>query len=63
VLWTSNGWAASHPAQTRDTGLGCWVADLPTQDVAAGAAVEWTATYADGRWEGGNYALTVEGTS
>jgi glucoamylase len=63
VLWTSNGWASSHPVESRDTGLGCWVADLPTQDVAPGASVEWTATYADGRWEGGNYGLTVEGTS
>ncbi len=59
VVWTADGWATSRVVQTRDTGLGLWVADLETQDVSAGSAVEWTVNYADGRWEGGSYKLTA----
>lgn len=63
IVWTVDGWASSRVEQTRDTGLGFWVADLTTEDVAAGGAVEWTVSYADGRWEGGNYKLTAFSTS
>ena len=63
IVWTADGWATSRVEQTRDTGLGFWVADLATQEVAAGRAVEWTVSYADGRWEGGNYKLTAVSTT
>lgn len=61
VLWSTDAWATSHVVQARDTGLGCWVADLPAEDVPVDGLVEWTANYADGRWEGGNYRLRVAG--
>jgi glucoamylase len=61
VLWTLDGWNTSQLAQTRDTGLGCWVADLPTEEVPVDGVVEWTATYADGRWEGSDYQLRAVG--
>jgi glucoamylase len=61
VVWTADGWATSRVMQARNTGLDCWIADLPTQDVPAGAAVEWTVSYADGRWESGHHKLIVEG--
>jgi glucoamylase len=57
VLWTLDGWKTSQVAQAQDTGLGCWVADLPTQEVPAGGVVEWTASYADGRWEESDHQL------
>lgn len=60
VLWTVDGWDNSRVVQARATGLGCWVAELPLEELPAGGAVEWTANYADGKWEGGNYRLTVE---
>jgi glucoamylase len=63
IVWTTDGWATSRVEQTRDTGLGFWVADLATRDVAPGGAVEWTVSYSDGRWEGGNYRLTALPTS
>ena len=63
IVWTADGWATSRVEQTRDTGLGFWVADLATEEVAAGRAVEWTVSYADGRWEGGNYKLTAFATA
>jgi glucoamylase len=57
VLWTADGWRTSHVAQARGTGLSCWVAELSTETVPADGEVEWTANYADGRWEGANYRL------
>ncbi len=60
VVWTPDGWSTSRVVQARDTGLGCWIADLPAQHLRANAVVEWTASYRDGRTEGGNYRLTVE---
>ena len=63
IVWTVDAWASSRVEQTRDTGLGYWVADLATEDVPPGGAVEWTVSYADGRWEGGNYKLTAVAAS
>ena len=60
VLWTVDGWNNSKVVPARDTGLRCWMTELPVQDLPAGGVVEWTANYADGGWEGGNYRLTVE---
>ncbi len=60
VVWTPDGWSTSRVIQARDTGLGCWIADLPTEHMQADGVAEWTASYGDGRWEGGNYRLTVE---
>jgi len=57
VLWTLDGWNTSQVVQAHDTGLGCWVADLPTEKVPPDGVVEWTASYADGRWEGSDYQL------
>jgi hypothetical protein len=59
VAWTADGWATSKVVEARNTGLGCWVADLATGRVRAGATVEWTASYADGRWEPSGHRLLV----
>jgi len=56
VRWTADGWATFKEVAARDTSLGFWVADLPTQIMRPGAVIEWTAHYDDG-WEGVNYAL------
>jgi hypothetical protein len=46
--------------ETRDTGLGAWVADLPARRMARGAKVEfpfrWLQT---GAWEGTNFVVEV----
>jgi glucoamylase len=58
VRWTPDRWRTFHEVETVDTTLGVWVADLPTQIMRPDAVMEWTVQYADGNWEGRNYALT-----
>ncbi len=47
--------------ETRDTGLGVWLADIPGSDrLAPGAAVEFTFWWPDaGRWEGRDFRVPV----
>jgi hypothetical protein len=56
VRWTADRWLTQNEVETHDTNLGVWVADLPTGIMRPGAAMEWTAEYADA-WEGRNYTL------
>ena len=56
VHWTADRWLTQNEVETHDTNLGVWVADLPTGIMRPGAAMEWTAEYADA-WEGRNYTL------
>lgn len=56
VRWSGDGWATFKEVPAKDTTLGFWVAELPTQIMRPGAVMEWTAHYDDG-WEGRNHAL------
>ncbi|QJW93159.1 glycoside hydrolase family 15 protein [Frigoriglobus tundricola] len=60
VRWTATGWRETNEVKTRDTGLGMFVADLPTGPISTGAEVvftfHWTA--AD-RWEGTDFRVAV----
>jgi glucoamylase len=60
VRWSLDGWQTVLDIETRDTGLGVHVADLPTHAVPAGATVRFTFRWplAD-RWEGRDFAVTV----
>jgi glucoamylase len=60
VRWSLDGWQAVLDIETRDTGLGVHVADLPTDSVPAGATVRFTFRWplAD-RWEGTDFAVAV----
>lgn len=60
VLWTVDGWGSSHLVEARNTGLGCWVADLPLRDQPVDLVLEWAAMFGDGRREGGNHSLTID---
>jgi glucoamylase len=60
VRWSSDGWKTSQEAQTRDTGLGVHVADLPTIDLQAGTDVSFTFYWPGAeRWEGKDFCVTV----
>jgi glucoamylase len=60
VHWSADGWQTTQDAQTRDTRLGVFAADLPTRDLPAGARVEFTFDWLSAaRWEGQNYAVQV----
>jgi glucoamylase len=61
VRWTIDGWKTSQDTNTRDTGLGIHVLDLPTASLPAGAQVVFTFYWPqENRWEGTNYTVVVE---
>jgi glucoamylase len=57
-----DGWRSTFDLETRDTGLGVWIADLPASDaLVAGAAVDFTFQWPDShRWEGRDFRVSVE---
>jgi len=57
VRWTLDEWRTWKELQAADTTLGVWVADLPTNVLAPGSSLTWTAHYMTG-WEGRNFSLT-----
>ncbi len=56
IRWSVNGWASAHEVEARETGLGCWYADLPSSDAGSGADVVFTFHWPGG-WEGKNYKV------
>jgi len=60
VHWSLDGWQTVHDTQTRDTGLGVYVADLPTEGLAARAKVVFTFYWPQAdRWEGADFVVQV----
>jgi len=60
VHWTHDGWATKLGAETRDTGCGLHIADLPTSRLAGGTRMEFTFEWTEARrWEGANFAVEV----
>ena len=61
VHWSTDGWKTTHDNETRDTGLGLHVLNLPTAQLAAGEQVVFTFYWKqEERWEGKDYMVTVE---
>jgi glucoamylase len=62
VHWSVDDWKTAHDTDTRDTGLGTYVLDLPTASLPAGGAAIFTFFWPDqNRWEGTNFRVSVEG--
>lgn len=60
VHWSFDGWQSVHDTPTRSSGLGTWVADLPTVALAPGAVIVFTLYWTDEqRWEGRDYDVRV----
>jgi glucoamylase len=60
VHWSADGWASAQDVPARDTGLGTFVADLPTGSLPAGSNVVFTLYWPEQeRWEGADYTLAV----
>jgi glucoamylase len=58
VHWSSDGWKTVQEAGTTDTGMGVYIADLPTEDLPAGTTLKFTFYWQEaGRWEGADYEV------
>ena len=61
VHWSLDGWRTALDSNTRDTGIGLHVADLPSDRLPVGAGLLFTFRWPlAGRWEGTDFAVTVD---
>ncbi|HKD01965.1 MAG TPA: glucan 1,4-alpha-glucosidase [Terriglobales bacterium] len=61
VHWSLDAWHTAQDTETRDTGLGVHVADLPAEDLTAGREITFTFLWQnEQRWEERNYSVVVE---
>jgi glucoamylase len=58
VRWTLNGWKTVNDSETRDSGLGCWFADLPVEKLAPGAKIAFTFRWQE-KWEGRDFTVEI----
>ncbi|MDZ7343932.1 MAG: glucan 1,4-alpha-glucosidase, partial [candidate division KSB1 bacterium] len=64
VHWSTDNWRTVHDTETRDTGLGVHVADLPTGALPAGSTILFTFYWLNAnRWEGVNFAVRIDSSS
>jgi glucoamylase len=60
VHWSADDWQTLENTESRDTGLGTHVADIPTTRLAAGSTVRFTFRWSlTNQWEGQDYAVQV----
>lgn len=61
VHWSVDGWHTVHDTETRVTGLGVHLADLPTETLPTERRIDFTFYWSDaGRWEMVDVVVTVE---
>jgi glucoamylase len=61
VHWSRDGWQTSEDSPARDTGLGIYVADLPTKGMDAGHTVVFTFYWPEAkRWEGTDFSVIIQ---
>lgn len=61
VHWSGDGWSTFQDVQAKDTHLGIYVADLPTDRFPAGTMVHFTFYWSEEtRWEKVDYSVIVE---
>lgn len=64
VHWSFDGWKTVHDTDTRDTGLGMYAADVPSNKLPAGAEIVFTFFWREAeKWEGTNFSVVVERSS
>jgi glucoamylase len=60
VHWSADNWQTAVDTEARDTGVGMWIADLPTPAFASGTTVHFTLHWVeDDRWEGTDFAVQI----
>jgi glucoamylase len=58
IHWSFDGWTTANDSQTHDTGFGCWFADLPSDQLPAGANIVFTFLWQE-RWEGKDFQAVI----
>ena len=58
VHWSFDGWATANDLDTRDAGIGCWFADVPSNQLQAGARIVFTFRWQEG-WERKDFHVGV----
>ncbi len=62
IHWSCNAWKTAHDMDTKDTGVGMYICDLPTADFPENTCVIFTIYWkATGKWEETNYEVRVIG--
>jgi glucoamylase len=62
VHWSFDGWATANDLETRDSGLGLYWADLPTDKLPDGTSVVFTFNWLEvNRWEGRDFFAVIDG--
>jgi len=60
VHWSSDDWHTAHDADTRDTGLGLYIVDLPTAPISAGSTVRFTLYWPEAdKWENTDFSVNI----
>jgi glucoamylase len=61
IHWSLDNWKSAHDTDTRDTGLGTHILDLPTASLPAGSQATFSFYWKSAqRWEGTTYTVAVE---
>jgi glucoamylase len=61
VHWSTDDWNSVHDTETRNTGMGIHILNLPTASMPVGGKVVFTLYWPnEKRWEGTDYSVTVE---
>ena len=61
VHWSTDNWQTTHDSETRATGVGIHIADLPAKVLNAGETVVFTFFWVqEQRWEGMDYSVTIQ---
>jgi glucoamylase len=60
VRWSSDGWSTPQETSSRDTGLGVYVVDLPTDTLPIDARIDFTFQWSDARrWEETDFQVAI----
>jgi len=60
VHWSGDDWKTTQEVKTKDTGLGIYVADLPTQKIPEGTEIKFTFFWPEtDHWEGADFSIRV----
>ena len=60
IHWSSDNWKSKNEFETRDTGAGIFVYDLPTAVLDADSQIQFTFFWPEtNHWEGQNFTVKV----